>query len=83
MASQGGIQMVMGSRSENKVQQMPIFFKRKIHYLGYLVGTNGMQPLPEKVAAIQAMELPKDIKELQHFLGLVNSTGGLSHFLQM
>ena len=47
------------------------FFKSKVHYLGYLVGTNGVQPLPEKLAAIQALELPKDIKELQHFLGQV------------
>ena len=35
------------------------------------LGTNGVQPLPEKVAAIQALELPRDIKELLHFLGLV------------
>ena len=30
------------------------FFKSKIHYLGFLVGVNGVQPLPEKVAAIEA-----------------------------
>ena len=47
------------------------FFKSKVHHLGYLEGTNGVQPLPEKVATIQALELPKDIKELWHFLGLV------------
>ena len=47
------------------------FFKSKVHYLGYLVGANGLQPLPKKVAAIQALELPKDTEELWHFLGLV------------
>ena len=29
------------------------FFKTKIHYLGFLVGINGIQPFLEKVAAIQ------------------------------
>ena len=47
------------------------FFKSKVHYLGYLVGTNGAQPLLEKVATIEALESPKNIDELWHFLGLV------------
>ena len=47
------------------------FFKSKVHYLGYLAETDGVQPLPEKVATIQALGLPKDIQELWHFLGLV------------
>ena len=40
------------------------FFKSKVHYLGYLVGTDGVQPLPEKVAIIQALEPPRNIDEL-------------------
>ena len=47
------------------------FFKSQVHYLGFLVGTQGVQPLPEKVTAIEALELPKDINELRQFLGLV------------
>ena len=47
------------------------FFKTKVHYLGFLVGTDGVQPLPENVAAIEALEPPKDIEELRQFLGLV------------
>ena len=47
------------------------FFKTKVHYLGFLVGNNGVQPLPEKVTAIEALESPKDIDELPQFLGLV------------
>ena len=58
------------------------FFKSKVHYLGYLIGTDGVQPLPKKAAAIQALEPPKDIEELQHFLGLVSSIESSSHFLQ-
>ena len=48
------------------------FFKTKVHYLGFLVRTNGVQPLPEKDTAIEALEPPKDINELRQFLGLVD-----------
>ena len=27
------------------------FFKSKVHYLGYLVGADGVEPLPEKLEA--------------------------------
>ena len=47
------------------------FFKSKAHYLGYLVGADGVQPLPEKVTAIEALDPPQNIKELWHFLGLI------------
>ena len=47
------------------------FFKSKVHHLGSLVGTDGVQPLPEKVAAIQVLEPPRNIDELWHLLGLV------------
>ena len=47
------------------------FFKSKVHYLGYLVGTDSVQPLLEEVATIQALEPPTNIEELWPFLGLV------------
>ena len=34
------------------------------------MGTQGVQPLLEKVPAIEALEPPKDIDELKQFLGL-------------
>ena len=47
------------------------FFKTKVHYLGYLVGSNGIQPLPEKVEAIKKPIAPTNIDELRQFLDLV------------
>ena len=47
------------------------FFKSKVYYLGYLVGADGIQPLPEKVSAIEALEPPQRLEELWHFLGLI------------
>ena len=41
------------------------FFKSQVHYSGFLVGTQGVQPLPENVTAIEAQEQPKDINELR------------------
>ena len=56
------------------------FLKTKVHYLAFLVGIDRAQPLPEKVAAIQALQLPKDINKLRQFLGLVGFTGNSYHF---
>ena len=47
------------------------FSKSEVHHLGYLVGTDGVQPLLEKVAAIHTLEPPRNIEELLYFLGLV------------
>ena len=46
------------------------FFKTKVYYLGFIVGVYGIQPLSKKVAAIQALQLPKDINGLRQILGL-------------
>ena len=45
--------------------------KSKVHYLGYLVGTDGVQPLLEKVATLEALEPLQNIEELWHFIGLI------------
>ena len=46
-------------------------FKTQVHYLGFLVVSGGVQPLPEKVAATEALEPHKDTNKLRQFLGLV------------
>ena len=40
------------------------FFKTKVHYLGYLAHSNGVQPLPEKTGALRKLIAPTNIDEL-------------------
>ena len=46
------------------------FFKKEIHYLGHLISTEGISPLPNKLDCIQHMPAPKNTKEIKQFLGL-------------
>ena len=46
-------------------------FQTKINFLGHVVSDQGISPDPDKVKAIQAIPIPKDVKTLQSFLGLV------------
>ena len=47
------------------------FFKKHIQYLGHLVSGDGIEPLPEKLEAVENMPPPKTPKEARQFLGLV------------
>ena len=46
------------------------FFKSKAHYLGYLVGMDGVQSLPEKLEAINKLLTPTNVGVLCQFLGI-------------
>jgi transposase InsO family protein/dUTPase len=46
--------------------------KKELVYLGYKISNKGKLPDESKVEAVQKMRLPKTVKELQAFLGLVN-----------
>ena len=43
-----------------------------VTFFGHLLTKDGMKPDPKKVKDIQELPAPKDIKELQSFLGAVN-----------
>ena len=43
----------------------------ELDFLGFHVNENGIIPLPDKVAAIEATKAPTTIKELQRFLGMI------------
>lgn len=46
------------------------FGKRKVEYLGYILGENGIQPGPRKIEAIEKFPTPKDAHEVRRFIGL-------------
>jgi transposase InsO family protein len=47
-------------------------FVRKLKILGFIIDENGISKSEDKIKAIQNVESPKDIKEVQAFCGLVN-----------
>ncbi|XP_021364454.1 uncharacterized protein K02A2.6-like [Mizuhopecten yessoensis] len=49
-----------------------IFLAKEVVYLGHKVSEEGIQPVTEKVKAIQEMPAPTNLKELQAYLGMLN-----------
>jgi hypothetical protein len=47
------------------------FCALEIEYLGYLLTRDGIKPQSNKVQAILAIKLPTGVKQLRHFLGMV------------
>jgi hypothetical protein len=48
-----------------------LFCTHEIEYLGYIVTREGIKPQQKKVQAILTLNLPNNVKELRHFLGMV------------
>ena len=51
------------------------FFSKEIRYLGHILSTKGIHPLPLKTQAIQQMQPPTTLKQVWTFLGLVGYYG--------
>jgi hypothetical protein len=47
------------------------FCAHEIEYLGYILTREGIKPQSKKVQAILTLNLPKSVKELRHFLGMI------------
>ena len=47
------------------------FGKHQIVFLGHLISHDGINPLPDKVEAIQKYPLPSHVKQLWRFLGMI------------
>ena len=47
------------------------FFTKEIQYLGHILGSEGVKPVPAKTEAIKAMHPPVNPKQVCAFLGLV------------
>jgi hypothetical protein len=55
-----------------KVNAAKSFFcTHEIKYLGYMLTKGGIKPQIKKVQAILAIKPPYNVKELRHFLGMV------------
>ncbi len=48
-----------------------LFCAHEIEYLGYILTREGIKPPPKKVQAILTLNLPNNVKELRHILGMV------------
>jgi hypothetical protein len=48
-----------------------LFCAYEIDYVGYILTREGIEPQLKKVQAILTLNLPNNIKELRHFLGMV------------
>jgi hypothetical protein len=48
-----------------------LFCAHEIEYLGYIITREGIKPQPKKVQAILLLNPPDNVKELRHFLGMV------------
>ena len=48
------------------------FFTDQVHYLGHIFSSTGVHTDPEKVRSIVDAPAPKNLKQLQAFLGLCN-----------
>ena len=48
------------------------FCKHELEYLGYWITRDHITPLPKKVEAIRRIAQPKNKKDLQSFIGMVN-----------
>lgn len=48
------------------------FGRRNIKYVGHIISAEGIKPDKEKVDAILKMMAPRNVKEMQVFLGMVN-----------
>ena len=49
-----------------------LFSQTRLQYLGQVIDSKGVRQHPSKVEAIADIAEPQDIKDLRHFLGLVN-----------
>ena len=48
------------------------FCQKKVCYLGFVLTTEGIFPMPEKIEALQMIAPPKSLRELRAFIGLFN-----------
>ena len=53
-------------------QEKSSFFRPEVKFMGHIVSEKGVRPNIDKVAAIREIPLPKNVKDVRSFLGVVN-----------
>lgn len=53
------------------------FCMRRIKFLGYIVGSGGLEPDPDKIAAITNYPTPKNVRDIRRLLGMAGGIIGL------
>lgn len=48
------------------------FCRTEVKFLGYVLSTRGISPDPKRIEAVQKFGTPRNVKQLQSFLGLCN-----------
>ena len=48
------------------------FFQEEVQFLGHLVSSNGIRPLPSRLETIRAFPKPETVTELRSLLGIIN-----------
>ena len=48
------------------------FFKKEVDYLGHVISEDGIKVNPKKISAVSDWEPPKNVKQIQSFLGFCN-----------
>ena len=46
--------------------------RREVEYVGFIVGRDGVQPMPDKIASIRNFPLPKNLTDIRSFLSLAS-----------
>jgi RNase H-like domain found in reverse transcriptase/Reverse transcriptase (RNA-dependent DNA polymerase) len=49
-----------------------VFFRQNIHFLGHVVGTDGIKPDEIKIDKIKNFPIPENLKQLRGFIGLAS-----------
>ncbi|CAF3487193.1 unnamed protein product, partial [Rotaria socialis] len=72
------LEMVLKRLSEFGFTYNPekcLFFQDEVSYLGFIIDKNGKRPDPSRVEAIIHMPAPKNVKEIEAFIGKINYYG--------
>jgi hypothetical protein len=54
------------------VAHKSFFHVREVEFLGYIINANGVEMSSRKVEAVLSWEMPKNLKDIQRFLGCAN-----------